>query len=346
MAHSTPPPAGPRPSAPRTALVVTNPRAGTNHPGILADITDRCHARLGHVDTHVTTGPGDATAVVRDALAGRRRAVPDLVVAVGGDGTVREVIEGMTAGDRPAGAALVIVPAGTGNSGYRMVWGDRPWQDTLRLALDAPALDAAALDAPAVGTPARGARLRRLDLARLAEADALVFLGACSGIIAQALETARDIPLTGPARYARALADTATTFKPYPGRVSVDGTVLHEGDTVFANVGGGRIRGGQYLVLPHSLPDDGLLDVCVVGGDVPPADIAGLTLTGRHADHPATRYGRGRTVTVERLDGEPLVFEYDGELQPARGRSMTLNVLPAMIPAWTPAAEDEGTRAA
>ncbi|MFB7501956.1 diacylglycerol/lipid kinase family protein [Streptomyces broussonetiae] len=331
MAPSSPAPAGPRPAAPRTALIVTNPRAGTNHPGILADITDQCCARLDYVDTHVTTGRADATAVVRDALAGRRAAVPDLVVAVGGDGTVREVIEGMTAGDRPSPAALVIVPAGTGNSGYRMVWGERPWQDALHIAIN---------------TPAHGARLHRLDLARLTGTDELVFLGACSGIIAQALETARGIRLTGPARYARALAETATTFKPYPGRVTVDGTVLYEGDTVFANVGGGRIRGGRYLVLPRSLPDDGLLDVCVVGGDMPPGRVADLTLHGRHLDHPATRYGRGRTIAVERLDGEPLVFEYDGELQGARGQSMTLEVLPGRIPAWIPAAEADRTRAA
>ncbi|WP_437115091.1 diacylglycerol/lipid kinase family protein [Streptomyces flaveolus] len=122
--------------------------------------------------------------------------------------------------------------------------------------------------------------------------------------------------------------------------------MLHEGDTLFANVGGGRIRGGQYLVLPHSLPDDGLLDVCVVGGDIPPTDIPDLTLTGRHADHPAARYGRGRTITVERLDGEPLVFEHDGELQPPGGRSMTLQVLPGMIPTWMPATEEERTPAA
>lgn len=311
---------------PRNVLIVNNPAAGTNGQHVIEEVTRMCGGPLRSVEIHVTTHRGSGTDAVREAVQGRGRALPDLIVAVGGDGTVREVIEGMTPGRRPAAPVLAIVPAGTGNSGYRMLWGGRPWQEALRVAVEAED---------------KGARLRRLDLAHLAETDALVFLGACSGLIARALETARDIPLTGPARYARALAETAATFKPYPGRVTVDGTVLHEGDTVWANVGGGRIRGGQYLVLPRSLPDDAFLDVCVWGAEIPATRVADLTLTGGHVDRPGVVYGRGRRIVVERLDGQPLCFEHDGELQPPSGTTMTLDVLPGMIPVWGPRAGAE-----
>nr|WP_214952620.1 diacylglycerol kinase family protein [Streptomyces sp. ISL-43]MBT2450009.1 diacylglycerol kinase [Streptomyces sp. ISL-43] len=309
----------PHAARPRKALIVANPTAGTMHPGALAEVTDLCRERLERVDIHITTHRGDARDVVSEAVGQPRGAAPDLVIAIGGDGTVGEVIAGMAGGRQPATSALAIVPAGTGNSGYRMLWGDLPWQDALRAALTGPSA---------------GTRERRIDLALLVETGALVFLGACSGVIAQALETARGIPLTGPARYERALAETARTFTGYPGRVTVDGAVVHEGGTVFANVGGGRIRGGQYLVLPWSVPDDGLLDVCVLGSDVHPTEVAELTLTGAHLDRPGVVYARGRTIRVERLDGRPLCFEHDGELQPASGPAMTLRVLPAMIPVW------------
>ncbi|MFF2775589.1 diacylglycerol/lipid kinase family protein [Streptomyces sp. NPDC058052] len=309
----------PQAAGPRRALVVANPTAGTMAPEILAETTDLCRERLERVDVHITRYRGDARAAVSAALRRPPGEDPDLVVAVGGDGTVGEVIAGMTVGHRPATAGLVTVPAGTGNSGYRMLWGDLPWQDALRAALDGPA---------------SGAATRRIDLALLVETGALVVLGACSGVIAQALETARGIPLTGPARYAEALAETARTFTAYPGRVTVDGSVVHEGGTVFANVGGGRIRGGQYVVLPWSVPDDGLLDVCVLGADVLPSEVARLTLNGAHMNRQGVVYARGRTIRVERLDGHPLCFEHDGELQPAGGTAMTLRVLPAMIPVW------------
>ncbi|MFP8885475.1 diacylglycerol/lipid kinase family protein [Streptomyces mangrovi] len=311
---------------PRNALIVANPAAGTTRTELVEEVVETCRERLGRTTVHVTTCRGDATGAVREALRGKgREKAPDLVVAIGGDGTVHEVVEGMVPGRRPATAALAIVPAGTGNSGYRMLWGDRPWRESLGAVL---------------GGPAGGARKRRLDLAALAETGGLVFLGACSGVIAQALETARGIPLTGRPRYERAFARTAASFIPYPGRVTVDGALLHEGDTVLANIGGGRFRGGQYLVLPHSLPDDGLLDICVIGAEVHPREVPGLTLTGGHLDRPGVVYSRGRRITVERLDGAPLCFEHDGELQRGDWRTMTLDVLPGMIPAWGPRSEE------
>ncbi|MFF9145957.1 diacylglycerol/lipid kinase family protein [Streptomyces sp. NPDC055051] len=316
---------GPQAARPRRALIVANPAAGTMTRETLAEISGLCRERLERVEVHTTRYRGDARDTVSAALRRPPGEDPDLVVAVGGDGTVGEVIAGMTSGLRPATAGLVTVPAGTGNSGYRMVWGDLPWQDALRTAL---------------AGPAPGAAARRIDLALLVETGALVVLGACSGLIAQALETARDIPLTGPARYARALEETAREFTAYPGRVTVDGSVVHEGGTVFANVGGGRIRGGQYVVLPWSAPDDSLLDVCVLGSDVLPTEVAELTLTGAHMNRQGVVYARGRTIRVERLDGHPLCFEYDGELQPPGGAVMTLTVLPAMVPVWgAPATE-------
>ncbi|MER7971511.1 diacylglycerol kinase family protein [Streptomyces sp. NPDC005840] len=306
---------------PRHAVVIANPTAGTIDDALLDGLLAQC-ARTSTRATLVRTARvGDAEAAARAAAAGHHGPV-DLVVAVGGDGTVHEVIEGLTrtpphgTGDAPA---LVIVPAGTGNSGYLMLWGERPWQESLHAVLTGSAEHAAP---------------RPLDLARVAETGAKVFLGACSGVIADALRVARSIPLSGRARYARAFADSAAAFTPYPGRVTVDGTVLHEGPTVLANVGGGRFRGGQYQVLPRSELDDGLLDVCVVDGTVAPSRVPELTRHGDHLGSPGIWYGRGRRIVVERLDGEPLCFEHDGELQPPTLRRATLEVLPAALTVW------------
>ncbi|WP_031089566.1 acylglycerol kinase family protein, partial [Streptomyces sp. NRRL S-15] len=208
---------------PTRALVLANPASGSHSPQLVSEVAELCASSLEHVEVHATTAPGDATVTVRRALEGPGRA-PDLVVVIGGDGTVREVVQGLAFAP---GAALAVVPGGTGNSGYKMLWGERPWTESLKAVLT---------DSGAGGS----ARLRRLDLARLTETRQCVYLGACSGVIADALIRARDIPLTGRDLYTKAFADTAAAYVPYPGRVTVDGRVVHEGPTVLANVGGGR----------------------------------------------------------------------------------------------------------
>jgi diacylglycerol kinase (ATP) len=299
-------------------LVIANPTAGTAKAALVEAIRDACAA---HAETtlHVTTARGDATETARRAVTARTP--PGLVVVVGGDGTVREVVEGMIG---TTSSTLLVLPGGTGNSVYRMLWGDRPWQE--------------AVGAVFGGQAAR----RRLDLARLEETGTVVCLGACSGVVAEALEFARRTPITGRGRYTKAFADACAAHKPYPGRVSVDGKVLYEGDTVLANVGGGRYRGGQYLLLPMSELTDGLLDVCVISGRVDPLRVPDLIRTGAHLGEPGVYYGRGSRVEVERTDGVNLVFEHDGELHADTAGSMTLRVAPGALPVWADADVSSG----
>ncbi|GAA0445850.1 diacylglycerol kinase family lipid kinase [Streptomyces olivaceiscleroticus] len=308
---------------PPHALVVANPAAGGYSAELVGRLAARCRERLASVTVHRTTGRGDATAAVRRELAeGPAARRPSLVVAVGGDGTVHETAEGLRGLGDGAEAALLMIPGGSANSGYRTFWDDRPWEDALSMVLDGRAT------------------VRRVDLARLPEAGAHVLLGSCTGLGAQilaALRTARQAgtaPGAGRARYARLLAEAAADFRPYPGRVTVDGEVLAEGPTVLAAVGGGRYRAGQYLLLPRSEVDDGLLDVCVVGGRTDPALLPELARDARHLDLPDTAYGRGRRIVLERLDGQGLVLEHDGELCDGTGTTATFDVLPGALPVW------------
>ncbi|MEU4796148.1 diacylglycerol kinase family protein [Streptomyces sp. NPDC023327] len=311
-------------AVPTRALVIANPASGSHSPELVRDVEELCSAHLSHTERHLTTAPGDATAFVRRALE-RTEGAPDLVVAIGGDGTVREVVQGLA--ESAGRAALMVVPGGTGNSGYKMLWGEQPWTESLKAVL-------------ADSGPGGSARLRHLDLARLAETGNCVCLGACTGVIADALITAKGIALSGRELYARAFAETAEAYVPYPGRVVVDGKVVHEGPTVLANVGGGRYRGGRFLVLPDSVLDDGLLDVCVIGDGVAATEVPGLTLEAAHMAHPATVYARGRTITVERTDGGRLPLEHDGEYQHGIGSSATFDVLPGALAAWASARDE------
>lgn len=72
--------------------------------------------RLGfEPDVVRTTGPGHATAAARDAM----RAGTGLVVAAGGDGTVREVANGLLGDCHGAGPVLGVLPMGSGSDFVR-----------------------------------------------------------------------------------------------------------------------------------------------------------------------------------------------------------------------------------
>jgi diacylglycerol kinase (ATP) len=302
-----------------TCMIVANPAAGSVSEPLVEQIAEHCARYVRSVRTCWTTKCGDAADEVLGYASSRDgRTSLLVVVAVGGDGTVLDVVRGMVgASARGYGnQALFVVPAGTGNSNYRALWGEMPWPE---------ALDRALSTLPG--------SIARLDLAQVRELEDLVVLGAGAGLSAEVLMCASDTQLAGRARLAAALEHAAAQFTPYQGLVTIDGTVLHKGQTVLANVGGGPYRAWQYRVLPHSLLDDGLLDVCVVSGEVCPAEVPGLLLTGAHVGMPGVFYGRGERVVIERLDGAPLCFEHDGELIAGTGPRFTVQVLPGALAA-------------
>ena len=300
-----------------SVLLIANPAAGT----YTADMTDTVRRQFADSGREVTLALTEyAGHAGKLAARASEPGGPDVVVSLGGDGTAHEVVSGLadTAGGPPGTRpALLVLPSGTGNSFYREIWADRPWHDALRLAATAP-------------------RTRDVDLARVAENGALALLGASTGVVAQSLITARDITGDGRDRYAQAVATSLRSFSPYPGRVTVDGEIVQEGPTVFANIGGGRFRGGRFELLPRSVMDDGLLDVCVVGDLLPLRDLPALALDGGHVGRAGVVYARGRRVVVERTDGRPLVFEYDGDLVSAPSSLFTLDVLPGALRVLAP----------
>ncbi|HYJ80079.1 MAG TPA: diacylglycerol kinase family protein, partial [Longimicrobiaceae bacterium] len=90
------------------SLVVLNPAAGQEDTDrVLRLLAGAFAVRRAGFDLVETRGPHDAERFAREAVAAGYRAV----VAVGGDGTVGEVITGLAG----TGVPLGIVPKGTGN---------------------------------------------------------------------------------------------------------------------------------------------------------------------------------------------------------------------------------------
>lgn len=299
-------------------LIIANPAAGRIGVNLVQDIGDACARHCVSVSRRWTRSRGHAVRLASAAVSGSADDEFLVVVAVGGDGTAHDVACGMVlGGTSPQRHALLVIPAGTGNSTYRALWGDLEWPEAIRSAL---------------ADPVR--RARSIDLAMIVESGQLVLLGAGAGLTAQVLDSARDVKEVGPGRLQAGLERALADYVPYAGRVTIDGTVVHEGPTLFANVGGGPFRAWQYLVLPDSVLDDGLLDVCVVGTGIGVGfDVfQDLMRQGRHVTQPGVQYRRGRTVVLERTDGLPLCFEHDGELVADPGSRVTLEARPGLLP--------------
>ena len=88
-------------------LIVYNPAAGQRHAKRFSTIKDELERRGCDIHIRETTRRGDAEAFARSADVTRY----DVVVAAGGDGTIREVMSGLVG----RGLTLGIIPLGTAN---------------------------------------------------------------------------------------------------------------------------------------------------------------------------------------------------------------------------------------
>ncbi|HKW46101.1 MAG TPA: YegS/Rv2252/BmrU family lipid kinase, partial [Gemmatimonadaceae bacterium] len=210
----------------------------------------------GHVvEPHVTLESGDGTAMAAAAA----RAGTDVVIAVGGDGTVNEVINGLDGFDTPLG----IIPLGTAND--------------FAIQAGIPSDVDHAMDVILHRNPVR------IDTASL---NGRRFLNVSTGGVgaeATAETPAEAKESLGPVAYAITGVRKFAEFEPY--RASFRGRDFsYQGDFLMFAVGLTRASGGGTLVTPNASVTDGLLDVCVVES-MGRADFARLVLKIKRGEH-------------------------------------------------------------
>ena len=239
----------------------------------------------GHlVELAVTYDAGDAAAFAADAAD--RGA--DVVVAVGGDGTLNEVVNGLDGRDTPLGIVLL----GTANDFARQIGipGDADH-----------AMDVVLLKEPL-----------RMDTASL---NGRRFVNVSSGGVgAEATaETPTQAKATlGALAYAITGVLKIAGFAPYNGRFRGDDFELN-GEFLLFGVGNGRATGAGTLLTPRASVTDGLIDVCVVEA-MPRREFGRLLLKfkrGEQIGQPGVHYASVRSLVIEAE--APLSVNVDGE---------------------------------
>lgn len=281
------------------ALVVHGARAGRqDFRHMVRWVRDRGHT----VDVRVTYGRGDGEALARDAAT----AGADVVAAVGGDGTLNEVVNGLDGFDTPLG----IVPLGTANDFARQAG----------IPADADhAMDVILLRKPV-----------RMDTASL---NGRRFLNVSAGGIgaeATAETPSQAKASLGALAYAIAGLRKLGDFTPGHAVFRGGGYVLDCDFLMFA-VGSGLTTGGGTPVTPHASTTDGLFDLCVVEGMTRRefARVAVKLRRGEHVGHKGVHYVRLPELIID--SSAPISVNVDGEISNAsrlhyRARPRDLNV--------------------
>jgi YegS/Rv2252/BmrU family lipid kinase len=273
------------------ALVVFNPQAGRGRGHKRAqEVQAALHAAGIDYDSVVSEARGHAIELARRAaLAGW-----ELIVAAGGDGTINEVVNGlMQAEAEGAACRLGVMPIGSGND----------FAASLGIPLDL---------GQAAERLARG-QARRIDVGqvngRYFDNNVGLAFEAMIGI-----EAHRITWLRGQPQYLIAVFRAMASY-PFPvvDIYKDDGDRLAK-QILMISVGNNRRNGGGFLVNPDAVPDDGLLDLCIVDA-LPRLEILRLlpkAMKGTHQGEPAVELTRSTRLVLE--SAIPLPLHADGEI--------------------------------
>jgi len=282
--------------------VIVNPRSGrgldeSRWARVRGALTDG----LGELDSAFTGGPRDASAIARrEAEAGRR-----LIVALGGDGTISEVANGILEAGAGARTELGIIPRGTG--------GD------FRRTLDLPH------DIAEAARRVREGEARPIDAGRAhfrghaGQTEVRHFVNVASFGFSSAVATranASSKRFGGRLAFMAATLRTLTSYDNTDVWLTIADRPRERRRVLMAAVGNGRFFGGGMKICPEARIDDGALDLVTVG-DFSLGEVLanlGRLYEGTHVELDAVENIRVTRVAVEAVEADARIpVELDGE---------------------------------
>ena len=289
-------------------FAVINPHSGGGRTGRAAkNIAQKLAEVSGPLTVAMTTGPMDAATITRHALRdgfGR-------VIAVGGDGTINEVVNGFFQNGISINpeAELALLTNGTGGD-FRRTFGIG---ETLEESIQRIA----------------NGHTRQIDVGRLTFISpegktgeryfANIASFGMSGDVVRRVDKAKVIKrLFGRFAFTWGSLRSLLAYKARPIRLKIDNAFDDVVTISTCAVANGQYFGGGMRVAPDAAPDDGMFDVIVIG-DAPKREVAATLnqiYTGEHIHSPHVKVFRARSVIatpVEATEGAPIFIEADGE---------------------------------
>ncbi len=308
----------------RRIAVIVNPRsAGGRTARVWKSLRSQMESRLGPLEAWETRAPGHATELARAALAQGCRTV----IAVGGDGTISDVVNAFLANDRPVAseAALGIIPQGSSSD--------------LRRSLGLPLEEEAALEI------LRRGRIRSIDLMRVrfrtadgTNAQRYGINVTSFGMGGAVAARFNRIPkwLGGRLSFQWATFSEMLRFRGRRVALSLDDGEPQELFISNIAVGNAQFHGGGMWVCPRAAVDDGQLDLTVFRYFTFWELVRDLRFlyNGKVYEHPKVSFHRAAHLTA--TADEPTFIEVDGE--PVGQLPLEITVLPRALPVYVPPA--------
>jgi diacylglycerol kinase (ATP) len=282
-------------SAQMKTVFLVNPASGNGSTGRRWPEIERAATAAGIAgDALISRAPGELTELTRQAIADGA----ELLVVVGGDGTVHEVVNGAIGG---GDVDFAVLPRGTGKDFVRSLRIPSDLQGALEVARD--------------GRP------RAVDVGRATyrapdgseeKAYFANFAGAgISGAIARRANTTSKA-LGGRISFLVATVGVFASWKSADVSLRIDGE-RRSGQMFEVLAMNGDYAAGGMWVTPDAEPDDGRLDVLLIG-DVTKLDFVRTfpkIYRGKHLSHPKIDVLHGAAVDVDAVPAVPVVL--DGE---------------------------------
>ncbi len=242
-----------------------------------------CAKRMVEYEMHFTEYAGHATVLANKISTDNK---DDVIVAVGGDGTFHETLNGIV---DPSLTALGLIPCGRGNDFARTVKLDKNVKKSLNVILDT--------------TP------KFIDYIQIGNKRCLNVAG--TGLDVDVLK--RVAGRNGKITYLKSLIYCLTHFNPYKLEVTANGqTTYHE--CIMAGVCNGTCFGGNIKLSPQSKIDDGLINLVVMRmpDDGKIMKVLPKFIKGKHLNLDITTHFTCEEVTI--TPKENISVELDGEI--------------------------------
>lgn len=265
--------------------LIYNPAAGRGRARrYVRDVEELLRARGARVDCEPSTGPDDLVRIAAESSRGGY----DRVVVCGGDGTLNLAVREFDL----ANGTLALIPTGSGDDFAKVTGVPRDIRRACENVLTG--------------------RVAEYDVAH---ANGLRYLGVAGlGFDSEVAEYAnRHVKfLRGSAVYLYAILRVLPKFTPRPVHIRTDEGTRDE-HIMFAAIGNTCQYGGGIRITPDAVPDDGLLDVCIVHRTTRAQLLKTLpkAYTGAHVKSPFVETGRGRAFSFE--SEQPMAVYADGE---------------------------------
>jgi YegS/Rv2252/BmrU family lipid kinase len=289
-------------------FLVVNPRSANGATARhFDDIAQAVRGAVGEVTHAFTERPMHAADLTRQAL----RAGHDLVIAVGGDGTINECVNGFFQPARPGepaqairpGAALAMLPRGTGGDLRRSIGLDGDLGRCAgRLQGRGAAVDVGRVDY--LGNDGAPASRYFINVAEI-------------GVGARVVEIANRSSkrLGGKATFMIASLRALAGWRDLPVRASFDGGPEEQLSVTTLAIANGKYFGGGMMVAPEARLDDGKFHVTIWSGYRLSDFVlkSGSMYDGSHVNLKGTRTRTARTVRIDPDGADPVGIEVDGE---------------------------------